>query len=652
MAHRRRFLRSSLVPLSAAFVLASTVISGIASAANPGSGTITPTVSKAWDGENYTRLVPDQNACPPQSADPGNAICDHYILTVMVPANYYASQAGGAEVTVTWADRADDFDLFIYKGSTLVASSALGGTNSEMATIDRASGSYEVRVSPFLVTNSAYKGTAKLVTRPNTAPPLGGPAKFHGTRITGALPSTEPKNVPTTDNPGLAPLTLKFYNTGRKAAEPTIGVDRRSHVDPTTGQTIKGNAYFAAATFDGVGGLADTRIRRSRSEGRTWEDKTPARDLPVTLDPYVYVEEDSGRLFDLDLYVANSFLQYSDDGGETYTTSICGSSCTDAVNDHQTLFAGPRPAGAPATVLPPSDPKFPELLYYCFNRVVDSDCTRSSDGGQTFVKTGAPAYTGVNGNGQFCGGLHGHVVTDKLGNVFLPRGYCDDPFVSISKDAGTTWTRVKVSNTVSMPDNQSSMAADGANNLYYVWYDGTYKLPFLATSTDHGLTWSKPLMIAPPNVREVAGFGPTIAAGANGKIAISFPGTTQTNQGDLTRPWDYYVLTSLDALSTNPTFVSNIANPATDPVHRGDCPGRCGNMLDFLDIVISPAPGHAIWATVVDTCTSQACRTPGAKGFDEANGTDNTASDMQGMVARQVTGLPDLGPPGTCRTCQ
>ena len=160
-------------------------------------------------------------------------------------------------------------------------------------------------------------------------------------------------------------------------------------------------------------------------------------------------------------------------------------------------------------------------------------------------------------------------------------------------------------------------------------------------------------MIAPPNVREVAGFGPTIAAGANGKIAISFPGTTQANQGDLTRPWDYYIMYTEDALSANPTFVSNIANPQNDPVHRGDCPGRCGNMLDFLDIVISPAPGHAIWATVVDTCTSlKSCNTNStANGFQDGGG-DGTAADMQGMVAREVTGAPDLGPPGGCsRTC-
>jgi len=651
LARRRRILRSPLIPLSAAALLIGALVSGTASAANPGSGTITPAVSTAWNGETYTRLVPDQNACPSKTADPTNAVCDHFILTVNVPANYYATRSGGAEVKISWPDTADDFDLFIYKGNTLVASSAQGNTNTEMATIDRASGTYEVRVSPFLVTNSAYKGTAKLVTRPNTAPPLGGPAKFHGTRLA-SLPPTEPKNVPTTDKPNMAPLTLKFYPVGRQAAEPTIGVDRQTHVDPTTGNTIQGNAYFAAATFDGAGGLADTKIRRSLSEGRTWEDQTPQPDLPFTLDPYVYVEEDSGRIFNLDLFVASAFLQFSDDGGKsTYTTNPLGSGLTDVVNDHQTIYAGPVPAKAPVGMTT-TDPKFPEILYYCYNQIESSRCSRSLDGGVTFATTGTPAYPGVNpATGEFCGGLHGHVHTDPMGRVFLPRGFCGKPFVSVSEDAGTTWTRVKVSD-IGMPDNQSAIASDQAGNLYYTWFDPKYKLPFLAVSKTHGFTWEKPIMIAPPNVREVAGFGPTIAAGADGKIAISFPGTTQVNQFDLTRPWDYYVMYTEDALSANPTFVSNIANSANDPVHRGDCPGRCGNMLDFLDIVISPAPGHAIWATVVDTCTSVACRTPGAKGFDDGAGRDNTANSMEGMVARQVTGVPDLGPPGGCsRTC-
>ena len=191
-----------------------------------------------------------------------------------------------------------------------------------------------------------------------------------------------------------------------------------------------------------------------------------------------------------------------------------------------------------------------------------------------------------------------------------------------------------------MPDNQSSIASDRRNNLYYVWYDSKHRLPWMAISRDHGRTWGDPIMIAPPGVHEVQ--WPTIAAGANGRIAISFPGTTEKDQGDLTRPWDYYVVTSVNALTANPTFVSNIANPATDPVHRGECPGRCGNMLDFLDVIVSPAAGHSVWATVVDTCTalSECKSNPDAKGFD--GDSDNAARDMKGIYVKQVGG-PNIG---------
>jgi hypothetical protein len=626
-----------------------------ANAANPGSATIGPPngTTKTWEGMDYAAAVnPDRATCPSKRRDPQNLICDHFTLNVNVSSSFYNSNTGGAQVRIDWPDEMDDFDLYAYKNGVLVASSAQGGTTSEIVTIDRASGTYEIQVLPFLVTASGYTGAAKFVSKPGVArPPLGGPAVYYGTRIA-SQPATEPQNKALTGT-GVRPPTFKFYNVGRKSAEPTIGVDKRLHKDPTTGKSVRGIAYYASATFDGPGGLADTRVRRSLSEGRTWNDATPNVDLPITLDPYVYVEEDSQRLFNLDLYVANSFLSFSDDGGKTYQTNPAAAG-NDIINDHQTLFAGPPPAQLPAGVLPPSDPKFPEFLYYCFNRVADSSCARSTDGGRTFVKSGESPYLGVEPkeNNQFCGGLHGHVYVDKRGIVYLPKGHCNKPYVSISKNAGLTWNRVKVNDKIQMPDNQTSISSDQAGNLYYVWYDPKYKLPYLATSSNQGTTWSTPLMIAPPNVREVARFGPTVAAGANGKIAISFPATTQANEGDLTRPWDYYVVTSQNAMAAKPIFASNIANPATDPVHRGECPGRCGNMLDFLDIVISPAPGHAIWATVVDTCTAvNNCSTnSAAKGFD--GDSDNAAADMQGMVARQVGGTPDLGPPGGCsRTC-
>jgi len=88
--------------------------------------------------------------------------------------------------------------------------------------------------------------------------------------------------------------------------------------------------------------------------------------------------------------------------------------------------------------------------------------------------------------------------------------------------------------------------------------------------------------------------------------------------------------------------VSNITNNPDDPVHRGLCPGRCGNMFDFLDVIVSPFDGD-IWATLTDTSTEQDnCNSnPNATGFD--GDSDNDSSDMRGIAIRQVSG-PDILP--------
>lgn len=629
---RSRIVRMSLLPAAlAAALLAS--LTQVAGAANPDSGTIKPAaLTKSWDGKNYVAAATvDPAACPSKTADPNDEVCDHYTLNVGVTSAYWDNHTGGAEVKISWPDAGDDFDLYVYKNGDLVASSAQGNTTSEQLLINEAFGTYEVEVLPFLVTNSGYSGTATFKSKfgTNGPPPQGGPAEYHAVRHF-KVPATEPQN--TRIKSPFPSLALKSGRVGREAAEPTIGVDKQ------------GRAFYAAATFDAfdAGLLADTKVRRSTNNGQTWVDKTPdgVQDLPVTLDPYIYVEEDSGRVFNADLYVGSTFLSFSDDGGETYTTNPVASGPTDAGNDHQTIFAGPVPPGSPLIT---TDPEFPEILYYCYNIVAASRCSRSLDGGVTFATTGEAPYPGVNpSTGAFCGGLHGHVATDRAGRVFLPRGFCGKPFVAVSDNAGTTWKRVKVSN-ISMPDNQASIASDAKNNLYYVWYtdDDEFKLPYLAISRDNGNTWSKPFMIAPPGVREVQ--WPTVAAGANGRITIGFPGTTQANQGDLTRPWDYYVVTSTNVLGSNPTFVSNIANSPSNPIHRGDCPGRCGNMLDFLDVIVSPAKDHSVWATYVDTCGYENnCSTRPVKGFDDAQGEDNAASEMRGYYVKQ-TGGPNIG---------
>ena len=406
------------------------------------------------------------------------------------------------------------------------------------------------------------------------------------------------------------PLALQTSYVGRDSFEPTLGVD------------AEGTAFYASGAFDaGFGLLGRTEVLRSSDGGTTWESVQPPlpselqSEPPTTLDPYVYVDGDTGRVFNIELYVGCSYLLYSDTKGESWSRNPAA--CGSFVNDHQTLVTGPPPAGL--TTL-----GYPEVVYYCFNRVLDASCGRSLDGGTTFTPTGTPAFFGEDpAAGGNCGGLHGHITTDSVGRLFVPKGHCGFPWVSISDDGGTTWKRVQVSDELRTAGIQTAIAADSADNLYYVWWDTTWRLPWMSVSTDHGATWGEPMMVAPPGVREVN--FPVVTAGDSGRVALTFPGTTDPRRGSATRPWNSYVVVTTNALDADPTFVSTTANDPADPIHRGACQTRCAGMFDFIDIDISHADG-SIWASATDTCTGSCVSGLGGAG------------DAEGIAIRQLTG--------------
>ena len=475
--------------------------------------------------------------------------------------------------------------------------------------------------------------------------PEGGFAAYHAKKLT-----TLPKELP--GNKAIAyhgtKLVLAQSYVGRKAAEPTLGVDKLGHV------------YTVAAAFDAIPGNPPkneprTLVMKSTDGGRTFHDNSPQqaglRTQNVSTDPYIYVEPDSGRVFDIDLQGVNgAHLSYTDDGGKTWTESLL---TTAGVNDHQTLVAGPLPEGG--GLLPLSDPKFQKVLYYCTNGIAYGSCARSYDGGRTFTQANQTGYEAfnpgylatfdLNHNEGICGSLHGHAVTDRTGRLFIPRGYCQIPMIAISEDAGLTFTDVQVAN-VAMSGQQASVAADRNGTLYYVFQDAKFSQPYLVISRDHGRHWGTPMMIAPPGVNETN--FPTIDVGDPGKIAITFPGSTSTlGSKDKTRPWNSYVVMSTNALSKDPLFLSNIANPKSDPVARGDCSNRCGRMYDFLDVVSAPLDHGRIFATAVDTCTAYlSCNSKRLPGNNDSNDVVQeetahdygTSADMQGVIIRQVSG--------------
>ena len=422
-----------------------------------------------------------------------------------------------------------------------------------------------------------------------------------------------------------------------------IGV---SSFEPTLGVTPDG-ALFMSGFAPGGGlpgiGPANPTSMRSKDHGMTWEDKGPK--LPTgdgnpwfTNDPYVYVDFDTGRVFQVDLYaLVCSWLSYSDDQGDTWVTNPfdCG---TPLVNDHQTVAAGP-------SRLAPM-PVYPNVVYYCVNRVVDSACAHSYNGGLTMSPL-ITVYPGVE-NGNVCGGLHGHVKTDHEGRVFVPKGQCGVAEVAVSEDNGLTWTRHVISDEVHPAGHEVAVAADEANNLYALWMGSEDGLPYFAASKDHGATWSQARKASPPGV--TGADWPAIAAGADGKVAFAYVGTTiadgykgkDTADSWKGATWNAYIGTISDALADEPVVVTVTANDPADPVARGACGhSRCGGIGDFIDIVID-TEGRP-WAAFVDVCrdkcvTDASAANGGGIGF---TGTMATGPALRG----DATELPPLAPP-------
>ena len=394
--------------------------------------------------------------------------------------------------------------------------------------------------------------------------------------------------------------------------------------EPTVATNSRGAVFMSSRNANN-----DPGITKSVDGGVTWKPVGPdAHD--VSLDPYVWVDPATDRLFasDIDPTIACAPVSYSDDDGGTWKSSrVCG------IADHQSLFGGP-----PSKSAPTKPEGYENVLYYCAIgkgattvAPTEAGCMRSLDGGASWQATEQPAFPPRFEGTQRCGGFHGHGAVGPDGTAYLPSGWCGKPHLAISKDHGLTWEQVQVSEK-DAGGHDGGIAVDPSGTLYYTWVDGDDRAQ-LTISRDGGKTWSKEIDVTPPPATQVTAHTVGIDVRQDGRLAMVFMGTN-AKEPDETTPWNAYVITTLDALDADPLFYSTTINdPDTNALHRGS--SCCGNVGDFIDVTIGPE--GTVWTALVDTCTSpeDECIYSDAGLVTEPRG--------EGVVGQVVGGFPLIG---------
>lgn len=425
--------------------------------------------------------------------------------------------------------------------------------------------------------------------------------------------------------------------------------------EPTMGAAPDGSLYFSTTPTRGLpaGVGFGASISRSTDGGATWADvgaRVAGQRVPFeTNDPYIYVDPGTGRVFEFHMspILTCATLSWSDDAGKTWTNNPAGCGPTGAW-DHQTMVAA-----KPRTL---TTNGYPNILHQCVNAVYAEMCSRSLDGGLTWMPSNV-AWPNDKVTAA-CGTQTGHLAAAPDGTLYLPTSDCGSvPTLGVSRDDGLTWKRVKVAD-IPMPFDDPAVAVDHLGNVYVAFMDRAGQL-YHAVSRDSGATWSAPVKAASAQVdaaklaMTVGDPGKiTIASVATGGIPGQEPGRKALSaaQASAVR-WGAFMTTSLNALAPSPTF-STLEVTGTDPLFNtaAACgPGqRCAYIVDFIGAAVSP--DGVPYGAFVDGCTGVCAETPGAK-----NNMPGTAGT--GLVARVDVDLcearcPRLGPapaqpPGT-----
>ena len=595
------------------------LFAGPARAATPSSGTLTDS-SGPLTYSAGPFFVANPTPIPavdsgPRCNDPVQA-CDNFALTIALSDAYLAAHPNDqVKISIAWKDSGagvSDYDLYVFKGTVATTDgsqtadySSASSANPEVVYIpvSVANGTYSVKIVPYTPTGETVNATIELVSGassggPPPPPPTGGPGV--------------PRYQIFVPQDGLGQDSQGEFNIG---------------FNPKTGNIMT----LADVTTYRVTPPEKLNPPLPEAAPALWTDVTPSIANTTTLDPILITDQATGRTFTANQTTgANILFAFTDDDGANWTQ--LSASPPNGGADHETIGAGPYPAGSPFAQVAQAA-GYPNAVYYCSQGEVPAFCQRSDTGGLSFGP-GVPIYNGVTTQ---CSGIHGHVKVAPDGTVYVPNKACGaQQGGALSTDAGVTWNEFLIPNSAASNGFDPSIGIASDNTAYFCYVNGDGH-PHVAVSHDDGKTWGDDFDIGAQQGIQNAVFVEAVA-GDPDRAACGFVGTTTAGNWqslDFTGVWYLYIAHTYDG---GKTWTTVNATP-NDPVQGmgGICAAgiSCSstpnnrNLLDF-DEVTHDDKGYVLFG-YDDGCVSDNCIASGGQNND-------FVADMR--VARQSGGKP------------
>ncbi len=331
-------------------------------------------------------------------------------------------------------------------------------------------------------------------------------------------------------------------------------------------------------------------VVRSRDRGATWTALSSGGPTTSSLvPPWMDVDPQTSRVWFLTALptLCGARISWSDDDGNHWHTNP-KVGCPGQGGER--LLEGPAPRGGARSH------GYAHVVYYCANGGLDTTattlaCYRSLDGGRMFTSTGG--IPDPPGRAGACGVNHvaRPGVAGPDGDLYFSLDLCGNLGIAISRDEGATWQRRMIARTNVQDVYTTSVATDSSGDVYVAWLAahgvsaGVERrgLPYVIISRDHGGSWSKPMMVAAPGVRQALHIA--ITATGTGHIAIAYLGSASTNPNV---DFNGYLTESSDALARRPVFLSAAVNSPSRPLYPGSHTESFGDRLFFIGDAFAP----------------------------------------------------------------